>query len=63
MSGRGTPDIPHTARVQGYSVRSWRQAGLNLTTVSDIDPAELANLEHGFEMPPVPAAEPSEPTH
>lgn len=60
---RDTPDIPHTTRVQGYSVRSWRQSGLNLVAVSDIDPAELANLEQGFEAPPVPAAEPSEPTH
>jgi mycothiol system anti-sigma-R factor len=62
--GRDTPDMPHTTRVQGYSVRSWRQAGLNLVAVSDIDPSELANLEQGFEVPPVPAAEPSEPpTH
>jgi mycothiol system anti-sigma-R factor len=63
LPGRDTPNLPHTTRVQGYSVRSWRQAGLNLVAVSDIDPAELANLEQGFEVPPVPAAEPSEPTH
>jgi hypothetical protein len=53
--------MPHTTRVQGYSLRSWRQAGLNLVAVSDIDPTELANLEQGFEMPPVPAAEPATP--
>jgi mycothiol system anti-sigma-R factor len=61
LPGRDTPDMPHTTRVQGYSVRSWRQAGLNLVAVSDIDPAELANLEQGFQVPPVPAAEPSTP--
>jgi anti-sigma factor (TIGR02949 family) len=59
--GRDTADIPHTARVQGYSVRSWRQAGLNLVAVSDIDPVELANLQQGFEMPPVPTGEPAAP--
>ena len=59
--GRDTAFMPRTTRVQGYSVRSWRQAGLNLVAVSDIDPTELANLEQGFEMPPVPAAEPATP--
>jgi mycothiol system anti-sigma-R factor len=63
LPGRDTPNLPHTTRVQGYSVRSWRQAGLNLAAVSDIDPSELANLEQGFEVPPVPATEPSEPPH
>jgi anti-sigma factor RsiW len=63
LPGRDSANMPHTARVQGYSVRSWRQSGLNLAAVSDIDPTELANLEQGFEMPPAPAAEPSEPTH
>ena len=61
LPGRDTANMPHTARVQGYSVRSWRQSGLNLVAVSDIDPSELANLEQGFEMPPVPAAEPATP--
>jgi anti-sigma factor (TIGR02949 family) len=61
LPGHDTPDIPHTTRVQGYSVRSWRQSGLNLVAVSDIDPSELANLEQGFEVPPVPAAEPATP--
>jgi anti-sigma factor (TIGR02949 family) len=59
--GRDTASMPHTTRVQGYSLRSWRQAGLNLVAVSDIDPTELANLEQGFERPPVPAAEPATP--
>jgi anti-sigma factor RsiW len=62
LPGRDTANIPHTARVQGYSVRSWRQAGLDLVAVSDIDPIELENLEKGFEAPPVPAGEPAAPT-
>ena len=60
--GRDTANIPHTAHVQGYSVRSWRQSGLNLVAVSDIDPLELANLEKGFETPPAPSPEPTSPT-
>jgi anti-sigma factor (TIGR02949 family) len=57
--GRDTAGLPSTARVQGYSLRAWRQSGLNLVAVSDIDPLELANLERGFEMPPTPSAEPA----
>ena len=60
--GRVTSNIPHTAHVQGYSVRSWRQSGLDLVAVSDIDPLELANLEKGFETPPAPSPEPAAPT-
>ena len=59
MPGSDTGSLPHTARVQGYSLRSWRQSGLNLVAVSDIDPLELANLEQGFEMPPVSSGEPA----
>lgn len=59
LPGRDTAGLPHTARVQGYSLRAWRQSGLDLVAVSDIDPLELANLEKGFEMPPVPSAEPA----
>jgi anti-sigma factor RsiW len=62
LPGRDTTNIPHTAHVQGYSVRSWRQSGLNLVAVSDIDPLELANLEKGFETPPAPSPEPASPT-
>jgi anti-sigma factor RsiW len=62
LPGRDTANIPHTARVQGYSVRSWRQAGLDLVAVSDIDPIELESLEKGFETPPAPAGEPAAPT-
>ena len=62
LPGRDTTNIPHTAHVQGYSVRSWRQSGLNLVAVSDIDPLELANLEKGFETPPAPSPEPAAPT-
>jgi mycothiol system anti-sigma-R factor len=59
LPGRDTASLPRTARVQGYSLRAWRQSGLDLVAVSDIDPLELANLEKGFEMPPVPSAEPA----
>ncbi len=62
LPGRDTTNIPHTAHVQGYSVRSWRQSGLNLVAVSDIDPLELANLEKGFEAPPAPSPEPASST-
>jgi anti-sigma factor RsiW len=62
LPGRDTASIPHTTHVQGYSVRSWRQSGLNLVAVSDIDPSELANLEQGFEAPPPPSPEPAAPT-
>ena len=62
LPGRDTANIPHTTHVQGYSVRSWRQSGLNLVAVSDIDPSELANLEQGFEAPPAPSPEPASPT-
>ncbi len=50
---RDTARLPHIARVQGYSLRSWRQSGLDLVAVSDIDPVELDNLEQGFETLPV----------
>ena len=62
LPGRDTANIPHTTHVQGYSVRSWRQSGLNLVAVSDIDPSELASLEQGFEAPPAPSPEPASPT-
>lgn len=51
--------LPHTDRVQGYSLRAWHQAGLDLVAVSDIDPLELANLEQGYEAPIPQAAEPA----
>jgi hypothetical protein len=59
LPGSDTASLPHTARVRGYSLRSWRQSGLDLVAVSDIDPLELANLEQGFQMPPVSSAEPA----
>ena len=59
LPGRDTGSLPQTARVQGYSLRSWKQAGLNLVAVSDIDPEELANLEQGFEKPTAPGGEPA----
>ena len=50
--------VPQTARVQGYSLRSWQQSGLSFVAVSDIDPLELNNLQQGFERPPQPSPEP-----
>lgn len=50
--------LPRSARAQGYSLRSWKQAGLSFVAVSDIDPLELDNLQQGFEMPPQPSPEP-----
>lgn len=60
LPGRGLDRLPQADRVRGYSLRSWRQAGLDLVAVSDIDPLELANLERGYENPPPPAGEPAE---
>lgn len=60
LPGRGLDKLPQADRVRGYSLRSWRQAGLDLVAVSDIDPLELANLERGYENPPPPAGEPAE---
>jgi hypothetical protein len=55
LPGRGLGELPHSERVQGYSLRAWRQAGLELVAVSDIDPRELVNLEEGYESPPAPS--------
>jgi anti-sigma factor RsiW len=59
LPGRDTASLPRTARVQGYSLRSWQQAGLDFVAVSDIDPVELSNLEHGFTNPPAATGEPA----
>jgi anti-sigma factor (TIGR02949 family) len=59
LVSRDGANLPRTARVQGYSLRSWKQSGLSFVAVSDIDPLELANLEHGYEIPPQPSAEPT----
>ena len=59
VEARNLAPKPQTARVQGYSLRSWKQAGLNLVAVSDIDPQELANLEQGFEKPVAASGEPA----
>jgi anti-sigma factor (TIGR02949 family) len=58
LVSRDGADLPQTARVQGYSLRSWKQSGLSFVAVSDIDPLELGNLQQGFEMPPQPSPEP-----
>lgn len=52
LPGHGLGDLPHSERVQGYTLRAWRQAGLELVAISDIDPRELVNLEEGYEAPP-----------
>lgn len=52
LPGHGLGDLPHSERVQGYTLRAWRQAGLDLVAISDIDPRELVNLEEGYETPP-----------
>ena len=52
LPGRGLDKLPESGHVQGYSLRSWRQAGLDLVAVSDIDPRELVSLQQGFESPP-----------
>jgi mycothiol system anti-sigma-R factor len=60
LSGRDLGKLSHTDRVQGYSLRAWRQAGLDLVAISDIDPAELASLEQGFESAPKSPGEPTD---
>lgn len=57
--GEAGVGLPHVERVRGYTLRSWRQAGLNVVAVSDIDPLELEKLEQGYRAPMVPAGEPS----
>jgi len=52
LPGHGLGELPHSERVQGYTLRAWRQAGLDLVAISDIDPRELVNLEEGYESPP-----------
>jgi len=52
LPGHGLGELPRSEQVQGYSVRAWRQDGLDLVAVSDIDPRELANLQQGYESPP-----------
>ena len=58
LVSRDGAQIPQTARVRGYALRSWQQSGLSLVAVSDIDPLELNNLQQGFAMPPQPSPEP-----
>lgn len=52
LPGRGLGELPHSERVQGYTLRAWQQSGLELVAISDIDPRELVNLEEGYESPP-----------
>ena len=59
LVSRDGANIPQTARTQGYSLRSWKQAGLTFIAVSDIDPLELGNLERGFVMPAQQGPEPT----
>ncbi len=60
LSGRDLGKLPHSERVQGYSVRAWHQDGLDLVAISDIDPVELASLEQGYESSPKPSPEPKD---
>lgn len=57
LPGHGLGELPHSERVQGYTLRSWRQAGLDLVAISDIDPRELVNLEEGYEAPPAQSSD------
>jgi anti-sigma factor RsiW len=50
--GRELDKLPGSGHNQGYSLRSWRQGGLDLVAVSDIDAHELDNLQRGYESPP-----------
>lgn len=56
--GAGIGTLPHTLHAQGYALRSWKQGGLDVVAVSDIDPLELANLEQAYEAPTAGAPEP-----
>ena len=56
--GAGIGTLPHTLRAQGYALRSWKQGGLDVVAVSDIDPLELANLEQAYAAPTAAAPEP-----
>jgi anti-sigma factor RsiW len=55
LPGRALGGLPPGDRVQGYSLRAWRQGGLDLVAISDIDPADLVSLEQGFESSPKPS--------
>ena len=57
LPGHGLGELSHSERVQGYSLRAWRQAGLDLVAISDIDPRELVTLEEGYESPPPQSAD------
>ena len=50
--------LPRLSRTQGYSLRSWKQGGLDVVAVSDIDPLELATLQQGYEAPAPLTSEP-----
>jgi len=52
LPGSELDKLPHLQRVQGYTLRSWHQGGLDVVAISDIDPRELVNLQQGYETPP-----------
>ncbi len=58
LPGHTGTGLPHSSRVKGYALRAWRQAGLDLVAVSDIEPLELEKLEKGYRTPAGPASEP-----
>jgi anti-sigma factor RsiW len=57
-AGSGLESLPHSSWAHGYALRSWKQGGLDVVAVSDIDPLELANLEQGYEAPAPSTPEP-----
>lgn len=58
QAGSDLGKLPQTERDQGYSLRAWKQGGLDVVAVSDIDPLELENLQRAYAAPPPPTAEP-----
>jgi mycothiol system anti-sigma-R factor len=58
-AGSDLGDLPHIERLRGYSLRAWRQAGLDVVAVSDIEPLELAKLEEAYKAAALAGAEPS----
>jgi anti-sigma factor RsiW len=52
LPGQDLDQLPHSERVQGYNIRAWKQAGLDVVAISDIDPRELEELERDYLAPP-----------
>jgi anti-sigma factor RsiW len=52
LPGQELDKLPHIEHVQGYTLRSWKQAGLDVVAISDIDPREMEELERAYLTPP-----------